>query len=57
MTGVPVNWKSPVDLAKDFMGTVAYVGQAVFAPWTLPGHKFSTRPSIGVRSRFEEKLE
>jgi len=37
----PLNWKSSTDLAKDLMGTVTYVGQAVFAPWTLPGSIFS----------------
>ena len=37
-------WKTPVDLAKDFMGSLAFVGQAIFAPWTLPGQPFSVDP-------------
>ena len=37
-------WITPVDVVKDIMGTVAYVGQAVFAPWTLPGQPFSVDP-------------
>ena len=34
------NWKSPADLARDFMGSLAYASQAIFAPWTLPGQPF-----------------
>lgn len=38
------NWKTPVDLARDFMGSLAFVGQAIFAPWTLPGQPFGVDP-------------
>ena len=38
-----LSWKSSANLAKDFMGSLAYAGQAVFAPWTLPGQKFSVK--------------
>lgn len=42
--GLNANWKTPVDLAKDFMGSMAFVGQAIFAPWTLPGQPFGVDP-------------
>ena len=38
-----LSWKSSANLAKDIMGSLAYAGQAVFAPWTLPGQKFSVK--------------
>ena len=37
-------FKTTASLAKDFMGSLAYVGQAIFAPWTLPGQPFSVNP-------------
>ena len=36
------------------MGTVAYVGQAIFAPWTLPGQPFSVDPDYNSAD-YEEK--
>ena len=42
--GEEAEWKTPADLAKDFMGSLAFVGQAIFAPWTLPGQPFSVDP-------------
>ena len=47
----PLNWKSSTDLAKDLMGTVTYVGQAVFAPWTLPGSIFSVHGPSNTREK------
>ena len=38
-----MKWKSPVDITRDFLGGVAYIGQSIFAPWTLPGSVFSVR--------------
>lgn len=38
------HWKSPVDLTRDFLGSLAFAGQAIFAPWTLPGQPFSVDP-------------
>jgi len=36
-----LQWISPASLARDFMGSLAKAGQAIFAPWTLPGQPFS----------------
>ena len=50
-----LSWKSSANLAKDIMGSLAYAGQAVFAPWTLPGQKFSVKgPHPRLRAKIEE---
>ena len=50
-----LSWKSSSTLAKDIMGSLAYAGQAVFAPWTLPGQKFSVKgPHPRIRAVSDE---
>jgi hypothetical protein len=42
-----------VDLARDFMSSVVYVGQSVLAPWTLPGEAFSVHGLHGLEAAEE----
>jgi len=44
INGDKLQWISPANLARDFMGSLAKAGQAIFAPWTLPGQPFSVDP-------------
>jgi len=55
-SGDKLQWISPASLARDFMGSLAKAGQAIFAPWTLPGQPFSAPadPEYEYNDYYEE---